>query len=262
MPIEVPFRFEDERLLWSIDNVYSVAECDRLIRLIEASEPQIATNNPLFRNQDRVIRDDPEMARELFYRLKYHLPHRIGNLEIIGINERLRMYRYRVGQCFKPHMDHWYRPNETSITLHTVLVYLNGNFEGGETRFSEQLNEVIKPVAGLVAIFQHKLRIETIEKTSMSGIKRTIRKYGKVKGHRQGIEGTNLLSYAAARRQIYLPCYRYVLENYLEMECQELRTLANSQSVVLLDYETNGELDNLNQPLSHAWLIVKFLKND
>jgi prolyl 4-hydroxylase len=160
MSIEVPFRFEGERLLWQVNNVCTAEECDRFIRLIEASNPQIATNNPLYRNQDRVIRDDPEMAQELFHRLQYHLPDRMGNLCLLGLNNRLRMYRYQVGQSFSPHMDHWYRPNEEQITLHTVLLYLNGDFDGGETRFSEELTNVIKPTAGLVTIFQHKLRHE------------------------------------------------------------------------------------------------------
>jgi hypothetical protein len=115
---------------------------------------------------------------------------------------------------------------------------------------------------GLKVFEQADIDIEIINKTSMSGIKRTTRKYGKVKGHRQGIGGTSLLSYAEARRHIYLPCYRYVLENHLEIECHKLRELACLKSVVLLDYETNGDLDNLNKPLSHACLIVKFLQND
>jgi hypothetical protein len=41
-----------------------------------------------------------------------------------------------------------------------VLVYFNGDFTGGETRFMEQLEETIVPRAGLAAIFQHKLRHE------------------------------------------------------------------------------------------------------
>ena len=57
-------------------------------------------------------------------------------------------------------MDHWYRPSSFQITLHTVLVYFNDDFEGGETRFSEQLDRVITPQRGMVAIFQHKLRHE------------------------------------------------------------------------------------------------------
>ena len=70
------------------------------------------------------------------------------------------MYRYRTGQKFEPHMDHWYRPSESQITLHTVLVYFNDDFEGGETRFQEQIEQTIIPKSGMVAIFQHKIRHE------------------------------------------------------------------------------------------------------
>jgi hypothetical protein len=57
-------------------------------------------------------------------------------------------------------MDHWYKPSETQITLHTVLVYFNADFEGGETRFQEQIEETVVPKPGLAVIFQHKIRHE------------------------------------------------------------------------------------------------------
>ena len=57
-------------------------------------------------------------------------------------------------------MDHWYRPNARQITLHTVLVYFNDDFQGGETVFQEQLDRVVTPKTGMVSIFQHKLRHE------------------------------------------------------------------------------------------------------
>jgi hypothetical protein len=57
-------------------------------------------------------------------------------------------------------MDHWYRPNDDQITLHTILVYFNDKFEGGETMFQEQLDQVVVPKSGTVAIFQHKIRHE------------------------------------------------------------------------------------------------------
>jgi hypothetical protein len=40
-----------------------------------------------------------------------------------------------------------------------------------------------------------------------------------------------------------------------------LATLAEAQPVVLLDYETNTDIDNLRKPLSHAALIIKYLTN-
>jgi prolyl 4-hydroxylase len=161
--VEVPFRFETERLLWWIDDVYTPEECRRFIVLIEGSTPELATNNPLYRDQDRVIRDDAALAAQLFERLRPHLPPRMGELALAGLNPRLRMYRYRPGQRFAPHMDHWYRPNDREITLHTVLVYFNDDFEGGETKFMEQIDAVVAPRPGRVAIFQHKLRHEGCE---------------------------------------------------------------------------------------------------
>ena len=160
MPIEIPMRFETEPLLWTVDDVYTEAECRGFIDFIERSSPTLATNNPLYRDQDRVVKDDAGIAEELFRRLRPHLPGRMGTLRLFGLNERLRMYRYRAGQRFEPHMDHWYRPTENRVTLHTVLVYFNDDFEGGETRFQEQVERTIIPRRGTVAIFQHKVRHE------------------------------------------------------------------------------------------------------
>ena len=138
MPIEVPMRFESERLLWRVEDVYTPAECAQFVELIERSSPTLATDNPLYRNQDRVIRDDAEVASELFRRLRPHLTERMGDLQLVGLNPHLRFYRYRPGQHFEPHMDHWYRPSDRQITLHTVLAYFNDDFDGGETAFEDR----------------------------------------------------------------------------------------------------------------------------
>lgn len=75
--------------------------------------------------------------------------------------------------------------------------------------------------------------------TSMRGLKRSARRYGAVLGHRDGVDGVELLDYAAARRQIYLPSYRWVLDHCLQGEIATLRSLGAERLVVLLDYETN-----------------------
>jgi hypothetical protein len=173
MPIDIPMRFESERLFWCIDRVFTEKECAQFVSLIESSAPTLATNNPLYRDQDRVIRDDPGIAAELFRRLRPHLPETMGDLRLIGLNDHLRFYRYRAGQRFDPHMDHWYRPNDRQITLHSILVYFNDDFTGGETQFQEQLDEVVVPRAGMVAVFQHKLRHEG--RPVLSGIKYAMR---------------------------------------------------------------------------------------
>jgi hypothetical protein len=98
--------------------------------------------------------------------------------------------------------------------------------------------------------------------TDMKGIKRSVRKYGKVLGHRIGLTGEQLLPYREARWQIYLPCYRWVLENCLSEPIEQLKELCVERTVVLLDYQTNGDVDNLSKPLSHAGLLALYLEKN
>lgn len=160
MVIDIPMRFADAALLWTIDGVYTPAECAAFIARIERAGPSLATDNPIYRDQDRVIVDDAGIAADLLSRLRPQLPERMGELRLVGLNPRLRMYRYAPGQRFAPHTDHWYRPDDRSITLHSVLVYLNDDFTGGETRFTEPIERTIVPRRGAALVFQHKLRHE------------------------------------------------------------------------------------------------------
>jgi hypothetical protein len=91
--------------------------------------------------------------------------------------------------------------------------------------------------------------------TNMSGIKRAVRSRGRVRGHRFGIQSDVLLDYREARYRIYLPAYLWVLENRLAEQVQELRKLLAEKTLVLLDYETNGNVEDLSTPLSHAALV-------
>lgn len=93
--------------------------------------------------------------------------------------------------------------------------------------------------------------------TTMSGIKRGGASRGPVRGHQFG---TELLDYRAARFRIYLPAYRWVLENRLSCEVAALRQLAGAGPLVLLDYETNADPNDLSAPLSHAALVRAFLE--
>jgi hypothetical protein len=88
--------------------------------------------------------------------------------------------------------------------------------------------------------------------TSMTGLKRTVRRYGPVRGHRAGLHGETLLDYSAARRQIYLPAYRWA------DVVDRLRALSGN-GLVLLDYTTNGDPADTSSPLSHAALLAQHL---
>lgn len=94
---------------------------------------------------------------------------------------------------------------------------------------------------------------------TMTGLKRTVRKHGPVLGHRAGLHGEHLLPYEQARRTIFLPAYRWVLENKVADLVAELR--AADEDIVLLDYTTNGDVTDTTSALSHAALIRLHVEN-
>jgi hypothetical protein len=97
--------------------------------------------------------------------------------------------------------------------------------------------------------------------SDMKGIKRAAGgRRGKVLGHRFGVGSDVLLGYREARFGIYLPAYRWVLENRLADQVARLREEASARVVVLLDYETNGDVEDLSSPLSHAALVKYHLE--
>jgi hypothetical protein len=98
--------------------------------------------------------------------------------------------------------------------------------------------------------------------TNLKGLKRTVRKYGRCLGHRAGVTGAELLAYREARLQIYLPVYQWILDNCLQSEIAQLQMQGREQLVLLLDYETNSDVENLTSPLSHASLIIKYLNGE
>jgi hypothetical protein len=99
------------------------------------------------------------------------------------------------------------------------------------------------------------------ENATMKNIKRTVRKFGTPLGHRKGVHGTELLGYIDARIEIYLPAYLWVLENKVQHIMTRLRTAAETEDIVLLDYETNCDVLNPKKPLSHAFLVKAFVEN-
>lgn len=108
-------------------------------------------------------------------------------------------------------------------------------------------------------VFEHAdIDVEMFKNDTMKNIKRTARRYGKPLGHRKGVNGTELLGYIEARKQIYIPTYRWVLEHRVHNIIVRLREASRSKTIVLLDYDTNCDVDDGSKPLSHAYLIKAY----
>ena len=110
-------------------------------------------------------------------------------------------------------------------------------------------------------VFEHEdVNIKTMHIKTMKDIKRTVKSHGKVLGHRRGVEG-ELMDYMTARKELYVPMYNWVLENKCKDLCLKLKELSDKGNVVLLDYETNGDIDDPSKPLSHASLVKTFVES-
>jgi hypothetical protein len=149
--------------IFTVSEFFSSGECDAHIDLAESLGFTDAPINGTFgpqirkdvRNNQRVMIDDVDRASHLWQRAEVYVPKFVGNWQASGINERLRFYRYDIGQQFNWHHDGAFeRPNGERSRL-TFMIYLNDDFEGGETSFGDV---IIKPIKGMALFFVHQLR--------------------------------------------------------------------------------------------------------
>jgi len=140
-------------------------ECASLIARIEGLEPEVATINTRagarvrteVRNNERIIFDDDELAAKLIERAGRKVPAKIHGMTLVEANERFRCYRYQPGMRFAPHADGAFFRNEHEQSFYTFMVYLNAEFEGGQTTFFTDPEVAITPETGMGLLFQHPL---------------------------------------------------------------------------------------------------------
>ena len=95
---------------------------------------------------------------------------------------------------------------------------------------------------------------------TMKNIKRTVRTHGRVLGHQKGVYSSEILDYVTAKHQIYIPAFKWVLENKVTHIIERLKNASINKTIVLLDYNTCCDVDSSTKPLSHAYLIKAFVE--
>ena len=91
---------------------------------------------------------------------------------------------------------------------------------------------------------------------TMKGLKRTCRTHGECLGH---FYNGQLLGYIEARKLIYVTSYKWMLENRCADLVNKIKVISQTRPVVLLDYDTNEDIENPSKPLSHASLIKNYI---
>jgi predicted 2-oxoglutarate/Fe(II)-dependent dioxygenase YbiX len=161
-----------------IQHFISASECRALIEAAEHRGFNSAELDypPSYRNNDRQVLDDEQLAARLLFRLNEALPGGIQQLpsrlpapdwKPESINERFRLCRYQPGQRFHIHQDGVHHRGPDCRSMLTFMVYLtNGDdFEGGDTLFfatgpqggegESNLVARIRPRAGSLILFDH-----------------------------------------------------------------------------------------------------------
>lgn len=110
-------------------------------------------------------------------------------------------------------------------------------------------------------VFEHAdVDTAMFKNDTMKNIKRTVRRFGRPLGHRKGVFGTEILGYIEARHQIYIPTYRWTLEHKAREIIRRLRDASKTETIVLLDYNTNCNVEDPAKPLSHAFLVKAYVE--
>ncbi|HEU0203578.1 MAG TPA: 2OG-Fe(II) oxygenase [Burkholderiaceae bacterium] len=167
-----------------VHDFLSRRECAALIAAAERRGLRAAESDypPSYRNNDRQVVDDPVLARRLFARLQGRVPQSIVEKQsgapattwrLEGLNERIRLCRYRAGQQFGIHQDGVHHRGRDCRSKLTLMIYLTdaADFEGGDTLFyaagpavPAEGDDLVTPVvarvrprAGSLIVFDHRI---------------------------------------------------------------------------------------------------------
>jgi hypothetical protein len=143
--------------------LFTSLECQDLIAAAE-QHGYGATNYPKdYRGNLRLITTDSSLAAAMWTRMQPFVPATLESegdkWDAIGLNEVWRLSKYHPGDRFQRHCDACFVRNDDEMSLLTVNIYMNGDFEGGSTRFyannrTPEANLTIEPKPGLCLLFR------------------------------------------------------------------------------------------------------------
>ena len=163
--------------IFTVADVFDAGACRELIARgeglgFEAASVATAAGAQMLthiRNNDRVTWEDAAFTADLWSRVRAYVPQEMNGFGVVGLNPRLRFYRYDVGQRFKRHQDGRVQTAEGWISRLSFLIYLNEEYTGGETKFRDYThtpdgrltNEiVVVPQTGMGLFFAHERKHE------------------------------------------------------------------------------------------------------
>ncbi|KAL9642562.1 hypothetical protein ABK040_011128 [Willaertia magna] len=150
-------------------------ECNHLINECEnigfETSDDIKDEYPKeYRNSERMIILNNELANNLWNRLKYFIKNKdFNNMTPYGFNTQGIWIPVRLNNCFlftkykentyfKTHYDGMYKNNLQECSIFTFTLYLNDNFKGGNLIFRDEDKSILqqyRPTQGDAVLFNH-----------------------------------------------------------------------------------------------------------
>lgn len=166
---------------WVVDQLLSAEECESIMdRAMEAGiVSSRAAGDIRYRNAAAIHFFDPELARQLYERIRCHLPEQIvvdentsndglrhskdnflGTWRPCGVNERFLVSRYDALGHFGPHRDTGVVHDDNHRSLITLAAYLTDRPTGygGATRFIRDDLDLFSREDGLITTPEEAVR--------------------------------------------------------------------------------------------------------
>ncbi|MBC6698237.1 2OG-Fe(II) oxygenase [Hymenobacter puniceus] len=156
-----------------VPGAFTATECQALLADFAHEGFQTArTHYPTYyRNNDRLVVDNPALAARLFAAIEPVLPKvlpsdtdSLAPWHLRELNSRLRFCGYTAGQYFHRHLDGVHFRSATVQSRLTFMIYLNDatDFEGGRTLFYRSKDDPAiwaeyQPAQGDLIVFDHTL---------------------------------------------------------------------------------------------------------
>ena len=147
----------DNYKILEINNFITDKECDDLI---EYTKTQTLIKSKVLSETGDVASDNRDSEQIWLEDNKHYVVAKIANLSAkitqkpLNHMEHLQFLKYNKGGYFKEHYDPEINyKSDTNDRIYTIIIYLNDDFEGGETYF-KNLNILIKPKKGKAVIFK------------------------------------------------------------------------------------------------------------
>lgn len=145
--------------IYTFKNFLNSNECSLVLENIKNHNFNKARQFSIGRNNKEIFTQDEK--------LKLFITKKTKNTDNLGIivhkfTQPLEFYRYDTGDFITAHTDAPRPFSNSKESNYTAIIYLNDNFDGGQTYFND-LDRSIKPEEGLLLIFKHSLKHEAVK---------------------------------------------------------------------------------------------------